>query len=472
MDGNFSAGNMIPGAPYGVLDLQGSMNVHHQQHSHSQQGCMVHPPINDVFPFTIGNMHECDRPINLVDYNKGEKAKNSTSDEDEPSLNEDGNDGHNDSGKGKKGAPWQRMKWTDSMVRLLITAVSYIGEDAASECGSGGRRKFAILQKKGKWKSVSKVMAERGCFVSPQQCEDKFNDLNKRYKRLTDVLGRGTSCKVVANPVLLDMMDLSEKAKEDVRKILSSKHLFYEEMCSYHNGNRLHLPADPALQRSLQLALRSRDDHEAHDTKRPPQDDVDEEDHDAETDDCDDESVENHAIRGDNGGTFGVPGSFAKRMRQEHEDLNFGNPSSSQDCNKRYQFHAQVIPADMNQVFPEGSKAAWIPKQWMQSRLLQLEEQKLQIQEEMLELEKQRFKWQRFSRKKDRELDKLRMENERMKLENERMALELKRRRLLEELIKFCSYLDPTVVHSTGDQSSSIGNQQWISNIPIQLELV
>ncbi|KAJ6817292.1 uncharacterized protein M6B38_412110 [Iris pallida] len=69
-------------------------------------------------------------------------------------------------------------------------------------------------------------------------------------------LRRGTSCKVVENPSLLDVMDhLSDKAKDDVRKILSSKHLFYEEMCSYHNGNRLHLPADPALHRSLQLAL-------------------------------------------------------------------------------------------------------------------------------------------------------------------------------------------------------------------------
>ncbi|KAJ4980618.1 hypothetical protein NE237_031455 [Protea cynaroides] len=111
----------------------------------------------------------------------------------------------------------------------------------------------------------------------------------------------------------------------------------------------------------------------------------------------------------------------------DHEDMNFGNPSSSQDCNKRSQSHAQIVPPDMNQVFPEGSKGTWLQKQWMQSGLLQLEEQKLQIQVQMLDLEKQRFKWQRFSRKKDRELDKLRMENEKMKLENERMSLDLKR---------------------------------------------
>lgn len=65
------------------------------------------------------------------------------------------------------------------MVRLLITAVSCIGEDAASDCGGKERRKFVVLQQKGKWKSISKVMANRAYHVSPQQCEDKFNDLNK-----------------------------------------------------------------------------------------------------------------------------------------------------------------------------------------------------------------------------------------------------------------------------------------------------
>lgn len=434
MEGNLPAGNMIPGAPYGGLDLQGSMRVHphlhqqhhqqqsphtlHQQHHHPhpRQGSALQPSIPEGFPLTIGHMQDSDQAISLADYNKAERGKNSTSDDDEPSFTEDTVEGNHESGKGKKNSPWQRMKWTDSMVKLLITAVSYIGEDANSECSVGGRRKFAILQKKGKWKSVSKVMAERGCFVSPQQCEDKFNDLNKRYKRLNDVLGRGTSCQVVENPALLDMMDhLSEKTKEDVRKILSSKHLFYEEMCSYHNGNRLHLPADPALQRSLQLALRSRDDHDVNDAKKHPQDDFDEDDQDAETDDRD-EFEENHGY-GDN------QRSLFKKMKQgqAHEDVTFENPIHS---------HQQNPYTDMNQLFPEGSKAAWMQKQWMKSRSLQLEEQKLDLQIQALELEKQRFKWQRFSKKKDRELDKLRMENERMKLENERMALELRRKEM------------------------------------------
>ncbi|KAF9601584.1 hypothetical protein IFM89_020500 [Coptis chinensis] len=427
MEGNLSTGSLISGSSYGVVDLQGGMHVHHQQHPHalhqqqqpnSQQGSMAHQPMHDVFPLTVGSMHECEQTMAIAEYNKGERAKTTTSDEDEPSFTEGGVDGHCEAGRGKKGgSPWQRMKWNDTMVILLITVVSYMGEDAAAECSNGGRRKYAIMQKKGKWKSVSKVMAERGYYVSPQQCEDKFNDLNKRYKRLTDILGRGTSCKVVENPALLDMMDhLSEKAKETVRKILSSKHLFYEEMCSYHNGNRLHLPPDPSLQRSLQLALRSREDDEMHDTRKNQQDDVGDGDQDADSDDRDDEPEENH----DNGAMFGFQGGFAKRMKQghDHEDVSFGNPLT-QDCDKRSYPHPQNTPVDMNQMLSEGSKTAWLQKQWIKSRSLQLEEQKLQIQAQMLELEKQRFKWQRFSRKKDRELDKLRIENERMKLENE-----------------------------------------------------
>nr|GMD18160.1 lateral signaling target protein 2 homolog [Ipomoea batatas] len=92
-----------------------------------------------------------------------------------------------DDGK-RKTRSWQRMKWTDNMVRLLIMVVYYIGDEVGSEGNStdpaAGNKKKAgagagVLQKKGKWKSVSRAMMERGFYVSPQQCEDKFNDLNK-----------------------------------------------------------------------------------------------------------------------------------------------------------------------------------------------------------------------------------------------------------------------------------------------------
>ncbi|KAI5654442.1 hypothetical protein M9H77_31629 [Catharanthus roseus] len=442
MEGNLPSGTMMPGSgPFGTLDLQGSMRVHHHQqhpftlhqphhHSHSRQGSIVPPTIHENFPLTIGSTQEHDHSISLSDFNKGEKAK-SASDEDEMTFTEEGADCSNDGSKGKKAFPWQRVKWTDTMVRLLITAVSYIGEEAASEYGGGARRKCANLQKKGKWKSVSKVMAERGHFVSPQQCEDKFNDLNKRYKRLNEILGRGTSCEVVENPSLMDMMNhISEKAKEEVRKILSSKHLHYEEMCSYHNGNRLHLPPDPELQRSLRLALRSRDDSDDANTRRHAHDDNDEDDHDAELYEHD-ENEENHALLGDHM-AYGIPGCSPKRVKQSHsrEDVSFGNSLSSLDCNRNLQCQPQSSNADANQVSPDGLKANLLQKQWMSHRTLQLEEQKLQIQAQMLELERERFKWQRFSQKKDRELEMMKIENERMKLENERMALELKRKEM------------------------------------------
>lgn len=443
MEGHLSQGGMIPGgSPYGGLDLQGSMRSHHHQgqhphsvhqhHPHQCQSPSVHPSIHEGFPLMMGTLHNCDQTMSMVDYNKGERSKNSGSEEDEPSFTEEGIDGHNEVSRGKKGLPWQRVKWTDKMVKLLITAVSYIGEDAGLDCGGGGgRRKFAVLQKKGKWKSVSKVMAERGYHVSPQQCEDKFNDLNKRYKRLNEMLGRGTSCQIVERPALLELIDyLTEKEKDDVRKILSSKHLFYEEMCSYHNGNRLHLPHDPALQHSLQMALRSRDDHDNEDVRKHQDDDLDEDDQDAETDDRDD-LEENNASQGDRG-MYGLIVEPGKRFRQSqgHEDAIIGNSLSVPDCNKSSYSQPQLAEADMNQALPDGSRAVWLQKQWIESRSLQLEERKLQIQVEMLELERQSLKWQRFTKKRNRELEKMRMENRRMKLENERMALELKRKEM------------------------------------------
>ncbi|KAJ1388434.1 Myb/SANT-like DNA-binding domain [Sesbania bispinosa] len=320
MEGNLSQGGIIQGGTsFGGFDLPGSLQVHHHQaqhphtmHQHPRQGTSVHSSVHDCFPLTMGNLQNCDQTISLTDFSKGDRSKNSASDEDEPSFTEDGVDCHHEAGRGKKGSPWQRVKWTDKMVKLLITAVSYIGEDITSDGSGCGRRKFAVLQKKGKWKSISKVMAERGYHVSPQQCEDKFNDLNKR-------------------------------------------------------------------------------------------------------------------------GIFGPFGGSMKKLKQGqgHEDANtFGSSLNCQGYNKNSYPHGQMVQSDVNQASPESMRAAWLQKQWVESRSLQLEEQKLQLQVEMLELEKQRFKWQRFSKKKDRELEKLSLENQRMKLENERIALELKRKEM------------------------------------------
>ncbi|KAI9078619.1 hypothetical protein K1719_039368 [Acacia pycnantha] len=427
MEGNMSQGGIVPAgaSSFGGFDVptfshqsQHPQSIsHHQTHPHQRNS-----PIREGFLLSMGTLQNPDQTISVTDFNKGDRTKSSASEEDEPSLTEDG--------RGKKSSPWHRVKWTDKMVKLLITAVSYLSEDVTTDSGGGGRRKFSVLQKKGKWKCISKVMAERGCHVSPQQCEDKFNDLNKRYKKLNDMLGRGTSCQVVENPALLDDINfLSEKEKDDVRKILSSKQLFYEEMCSYHNCNRRALPHDPALRCSLQIALRNRDDHDNDDVRVSPHDDNDEDDVDLENDDHDDDFEEDYACHGGNGGTDGTFGPAMKKLKQS-QDLMFGNPSNSQGYNKSSYPHGMMGQSDVNQVLPESHNTTLLQKQWIESRSIQLEEQKLQLQVEMLELEKQRFKWQRFCKKKDRELEKMRMENERMRLENERIALELKQKKM------------------------------------------
>ncbi|XP_038699760.1 uncharacterized protein LOC119997056 [Tripterygium wilfordii] len=444
MEGNLSHGPMDPGlTPYGGLDLQGSTRAPHQgqhphtiQHQHQLfpcQGSSVHPSIHEGFPLTMGAPHASDQSVSVTDFSMGEGGKNSVSDEDDPSFTEEGADDQHDAYRGKKGWPWQRVKWTDKMVRLLINAVSYVGEDVASDSSAGLRRKFSFVQKRGKWKAISKVMTERGFKVSPQQCEDKFNDLNKRYKKLNEMLGRGTSCEVVENPALLDVISfLTEKQKDNVRKILSSKQLFYEEMCSFHNANRLHLPHDPALQRSLQLALGIRDDRDDHE-KGNQHDDPEEADQDVDTDDRD-EYGKNHDSHVDTRGLYGVLGSSGKRMRpdQGQDDVCFVNSLDLPDCDDGSYSHPRVAQTYINKALPESgsSRIALLGKHCVEARTLQLEEKKLQMQADMMELEKERFKWERCSKKKDLELEKLRIENERMKLENERMTLELKRKEM------------------------------------------
>ncbi|CAA3029042.1 Hypothetical predicted protein [Olea europaea subsp. europaea] len=173
------------------------------------------------------------------------------------------------------------------------------------------------------------------------------------------------------------MDHISEKAKEEVQKILSSKHLHYEEMCSYHNGNRLHLPPDPDLQSSLRLALRSGDDHDENDVNRHLHDDNVEVDQEAESD-GNDEYEEN---------------------QDRHEEFSFRSSLNSLDY-KNFNFQPEIPDADVTQAPPEGVKANTSQKQLLNHHTLQLEEQRLHIEAQMLELEKERVNWQRFARKR------------------------------------------------------------------------
>eukprot|EP01018_Ginkgo_biloba_P032918 Gb_09853 [translate_table: standard] len=136
-------------------------------------------------------------------------------------------------------------------------------------------------------------MMDKGCLVSPQHCEDKFHDLNKQYKRLNDILGSGTTCRVVENPSLLDTMPhLLAKTKDDVRKLLSSTDLFYKEMCSYHNGNQMHALPNLDLYSCVQSSMisKSRDGHESCDLMK--EDNGVDEDNDDENEEEDGEETE------------------------------------------------------------------------------------------------------------------------------------------------------------------------------------
>ncbi|KAG8488760.1 hypothetical protein CXB51_016786 [Gossypium anomalum] len=310
----------------------------------------------------------------------------SMSEEDEPSYNEDGN---GEKCKGKNGWPWKRMKWKDNVVRLLIAVVSCVGDEEGVE---GLKRKSRILQKKGKWKTVSKIMISKGCHVSPQQCEDKFNDLNKRYKKLNDILGRGTSCRVVESPSLMDSMPhLSQKAKDDVKKILNSKHLFYQEMCAYHNGQSIPNCQDLDLQGCIPSERCLKDN------KRSDEEEADSEDDDDNDDDDDDDD---YAV------------CEEERMGEVKE-----RKKASAECGGHDGFK-----------FQEGTRSSMVGKDRIKRQMVQLQDERVKLQTEAFELEKQRFKWVQYCSKKDRELERLRLEKERRRLENKQSILQLRRK--------------------------------------------
>ena len=95
----------------------------------------------------MGTLKSCDQIIPIVDFGKGKKKKNLTSEENEWSFTKYVVNDHHEVGKGKNGSPWKLMKWTNKMVRLLIIIVYYIGEDGIFDCENEERWKLAILQK-------------------------------------------------------------------------------------------------------------------------------------------------------------------------------------------------------------------------------------------------------------------------------------------------------------------------------------
>ncbi|KAJ1279436.1 hypothetical protein BS78_04G156500 [Paspalum vaginatum] len=326
-----------------------------------------------------------------------------------PSDEEDVDDGHHDRGK-TPASQWHRVKWTSDMVKLLVSAVAYIDDDVEADHGARSRRrKHAMLKRKGKWRLVSSAMTGRNFSVSPQQCEDKFNDLNKRYKRLTEILGRGTACQIILKPTLLDQMNLSAKLKEEAKKQLNSKHLHYEEMCSYHNKNRLCLLDDPVLKKSLRMALRSRDEQ----GKKPSLGYDDEDDQVLLSDDTDEEDEPNDDMEASAEDSAHQRVHGAKKFKHDHGDGCCGSHLS------------EVAAVDMNRILSEGSGGPSAEKN-TSSMHAQIERRRLKIKSDMLKIEQSHFNWMKFSKEKDRQLQKMKLENEKMELENERLELQLK----------------------------------------------
>jgi len=407
---------MFPNIGSGMLGLELPLQQQQQQKSPTN----AQNPHHHLHPSHLLHPHQPSQSQQSAKYPFAPKPKISVpalSDEDEPGFAAD----DSNSGDAKrKMSPWQRMKWTDTMVRLLIMAVYYIGDEAGSEgTDPTGKKKTAgLLQKKGKWKSVSRAMMEKGFYVSPQQCEDKFNDLNKRYKRVNDILGKGTACKVVENQSLLETMDLSPKMKEEVRKLLNSKHLFFREMCAYHNscshgvaGGGASPSPEVATEPShtqQQQAQQQRCFHSSENAvmaaERSKIGEEEEEDYEEDDDDSDEEEDEDGVESGSND-----EGCSRKRARKGMFCI------SSQLM--------QQLSGEVMSVLHDVGKSPWEKKQWMRARMLQLEEQQVSYQGQAFELEKQRLKWVKFSSKKEREMEKAKLENERRRLENERMVL-------------------------------------------------
>ncbi|KAH9789733.1 F16F4.11 protein [Citrus sinensis] len=344
-----------------------------------------------------------------------------TSEEDEPSYTDEGNGENSNGGRDKKGSMWHRMKWTDNVVRLLIAAVACVGDDGTIDGVEGLKRKSGILQKKGKWKTVSKIMISRGCQVSPQQ-----------YKKLNDILGKGLTCQVVENPALIDTMScshLSAKAKDDVRKILGSKHLFYKEMFAYHNGKKIPNCHDIDLQGCSVPSDRS-----------PKGNDESEEEEADRNNDTDDDESDNEDDRNDD--------EDEGRMMAIHG---------------RNLLAGSVFEMKWLGFFQDPSKSMWERREWIKKQKLALQNQRVSIQAQAFELEKQHLKWLRYCSKKDRELERSRLENERIRLDNEQMILHLKQKQFELDLRKTEVSLEPTSLGNRDrdrDQIDDLGRHQ------------
>ncbi|PWZ33020.1 hypothetical protein Zm00014a_028459 [Zea mays] len=408
------------------------------------------------------------------------------------------------------GCPWTRMKWTDAMVRLLIRVVYSVGDDGegvATAGGAGGAAKAgpghaaaAQQQKKGKWKSVSHAMMDKGFVVSPQQCEDKFNDLNKRYKRVVDLLGRGRACRVVENHALLDAIDeLTPKAKNEARKLLSSKHLFFREMCAYHNsiaaaGSNLpphggggaagdtaclhHPPPAPVAAAASSAARYAHAQQHAapspqgmKDSSTDVADDSDDAMSDNGDEDEDEEEEDGPVYRSRRPRSRQHSGGRGKRGRgmdgAASEDL---EDEADGGGGRRSRTAAAPDPsAILRQLKSElaaATAAAMDPQQarsWVRRRAVEVEEQQIVLESHAYYLERQRLKWERFRASKERDMERSRLQNDRLRIESRRLLLMLRHKDVDLDMAEANS---SSVDHHTGASPLAAHQQQPIGSSP------
>ncbi|KAE8654368.1 putative Sequence-specific DNA binding transcription factor [Hibiscus syriacus] len=135
-------GDMLQGWVYGCLDLQDPVQLQHKQKPRMSQQASA-----------FGLAENETRKSIVIENDMSNYAEQSKLE-------------HNEAGNSEDGSPWQRMKWTGKSVKLLVTILSYIGEDPPTDCVGSQIKMSSLLKKQGKWKCVSKVMADWDYHVS------------------------------------------------------------------------------------------------------------------------------------------------------------------------------------------------------------------------------------------------------------------------------------------------------------------
>jgi hypothetical protein len=238
------------------------------------------------------------------------------------------------------------------------------------------------------------------------------------------------------------MDHLTPKAKEEVRKLLNSKHLFFPEMCAYHNAgsissghpsssqmNNLPLEQQQCMHHQAGTAETAVHPHQRNYnvTQVSPHSD-DEEDQDNSSDNESNESSEKEEEYDTDYYEAGDQAGGTKKQRvAKHHAANSPPLCLSLSSTSGGGTAVKQLKNEMVGVISTGGDGV---KQWMKRRSAELEEQRVGYQLRAYQLERQRFKWLRYSTNKEREMERKRLQNDGLRLENERMLLLLRQKEM------------------------------------------